>query len=107
MIPLMELSEGWELDNRTPGKVSGWIRFFCRGKRPLKVTLDLERDFHEDIRWKIIRLSNPNPSDRNDTLDRETHKCRESPQCSAARSAASLAGLPLGPWTEELAEIRW
>src|SRR5215813_2143913 len=53
-----------ELDNRTPGKVTGWTRFFRNGKRPLKVVFDFVGDFHEDIRGKVIKLSNPNPSDK-------------------------------------------
>ena len=32
--------------------------------------LSLKGDFHEDIRGTLIRLSNPNPSDRNDELGR-------------------------------------
>jgi hypothetical protein len=67
--PYENLIEG-ELDNTTPGKVTGWIRFFRRGKKPLRVTLDLQGDFHEDIRGKMIRLTNPHPSDRHETLDR-------------------------------------
>src|SRR5213593_2446212 len=61
--PYGNLIDG-ELDNSFPGKVTGWIRFFRQGKEPLKVTLDLSGDFHEDIRGKVIRLSNPRPSDR-------------------------------------------
>jgi hypothetical protein len=67
--PYENLIEG-ELDNTTPGKVTGWIRFFRRGAAPLTVTLHLQGDFHEDIRGNIIRLTNPNPSDRHETLDR-------------------------------------
>ena len=61
--PYENLIDG-ELDNRTPGKVTGWIRFFRNEQPPLRVTFDLEGDFHEDIRGTVIRLSNPNPSDR-------------------------------------------
>ena len=31
-----------ELDNTTPGKVTGWMRFFRIGKQPLRVTLQSE-----------------------------------------------------------------
>src|SRR3989442_1231833 len=61
--PYENLIDG-ELDNRTPGKVTGWIRFFRNEQPPLRVTFDLEGDFHEDIRGTVIRLSNPDPSDR-------------------------------------------
>ena len=61
-----------ELDNRTSsGKVTGWIRFFRRGKKPLKVSLDLDGDFHKDIRGKVIRLKNSVPVDANVDLCRD------------------------------------
>ncbi len=60
--PYSNLMAG-ELDNRTPGKVTGWMRFIRNGKPPLWVTFDLVGDFHEDIRGTVIKLSNPNPSD--------------------------------------------
>jgi hypothetical protein len=50
--PHKYLLEG-ELDNTTPGKVTGWMRF--AGLRE-KVTFDLEGDFHRDIRGARIRL---------------------------------------------------
>ena len=59
--PYENLIEG-ELDNTTAGRVTGWIRFV--GMDEL-VKLDLEGDFHRDIRGTKIRLSNPSPSDRN------------------------------------------
>ena len=40
------------------------MRFFRNGKEPLRVTFDLEGDFHDDIRGTKIRISNPQPSDR-------------------------------------------
>jgi hypothetical protein len=58
--PNENLIEG-ELDNRTPGRVTGWLRFVGLDER---VTLDLEGDFHRDIRGTLIRLSNPNPTER-------------------------------------------
>lgn len=58
------------LDNTTPGKVDGAI-YFCRKDKPaLKVTLDLVGDFHEDIRGKTIRITNPQPGDKNQSLER-------------------------------------
>ena len=45
--PYENLIDG-ELDNRVPNKVTGWIRFFRQGREPLKVSLDLDGDFHED-----------------------------------------------------------
>ncbi|MDA2937065.1 hypothetical protein MYX75_02225 [Acidobacteria bacterium AH-259-A15] len=93
-----------ELDNRTPGKVTGWMRFFRQGKRPLKVTFDLEGDFHEDIRGKVIRLSNPEPSDRNTQLDREGSYVEGFRSVQHGTVGDITAGLPLGPWTQEIAQ---
>jgi len=42
-----------ELDNTTPGKVTGWMRF--AGLRR-KVVFDLEGNFHRDIRGAVIRF---------------------------------------------------
>jgi hypothetical protein len=101
--PYSNLLSG-ELDNRTPGKVTGWINFFRLGGEPLRVTFDLTGDFHEDIRGKVIRLKNPNPSDRNTELGRDgTYMDGFSPmQCGTVGDIT--AGLPLGVWTEELAQ---
>jgi hypothetical protein len=44
-----------ELDNTTPGKVIGWMRF--AGMKD-KVAFDLDGDFHRDIRGAKIRLKN-------------------------------------------------
>jgi hypothetical protein len=90
-----------ELDNRTPGKVKGWMRFFRNENVPLRVTLDLEGDFHEDIRGAVIRLSNPNPSDR--YVDGGTYMKGFSP-IQHGTAGDITAGLPLGPWTEALAQ---
>ncbi len=59
-----------ELDNTTPGQVTGCIKFFRQGKKPLRVTLKLKGDFREDIRGKKIRITNPEPRDRNEDLER-------------------------------------
>jgi len=101
--PYENLMDG-ELDNRTPGKVTGWMRFFRNGKHPLKVTFDLDGDFHEDIRGTLIRLSNPNPSDRNDELVRGGSYVDGIARVQRGTVGDITAGLPLGPWTEELAQ---
>src|SRR6266700_3828904 len=101
--PYENLIDG-ELDNRVPGKVTGWIRFFRRGEKALKVVLDLEGDFHEDIRGKVIRLRNPEPSDRNEQLDR-TGTYMEAFSIKQQGSVGDItAGLSLGLWTAELAQ---
>ena len=58
--PYENLIEG-ELDNTVPGKVTGWIRFLGMDE---PVRLDLEGDFHRDIRGAKIRLKNNTPSNR-------------------------------------------
>jgi hypothetical protein len=98
--PYENLIDG-ELDNRTPGKVKGWIRFFRNKMAPLQVTFDLEGDFHEDIRGAMIRLSNLTPSDRQ--LDGGTYMEGFSPMQHGTVGDIT-AGLPLGPWTEALAQ---
>ena len=50
--PKKYLLEG-ELDNTTPGKVTGWMKF--AGLKD-KVTFDLDGDFHRDIRGASIRI---------------------------------------------------
>ena len=52
--PTEYLIEG-ELDNTTPGKVAGWMKFL--GKRS-QVKFDLRGDFHRDIRGAKIRFHN-------------------------------------------------
>src|SRR2546427_8957611 len=100
--PYENLIDG-ELDNRTPGKVTGWMRFFRHRKRPLRVTFDLAGDFHEDIRGKVIRLKNPSPSDEDTRLrDRDGMEGFSPTQRGAVGDIT--AGVPLGPWTEELAQ---
>ena len=101
--PYQNLIDG-ELDYRTPGKVTGWMRFFRRGEEPLRVTLDLAGDFHEDIRGKVIRLKNPEPADKNEVeLDRPgTHMEGFAPMQRGVVGDIT-AGIPLGPWTEQLA----
>jgi hypothetical protein len=101
--PYENLIDG-ELDNHIPGKVSGWIRFMRRGKRPLRATFDLTGDFHEDIRGTVIRLSNPSPSDRSASLDREGTYMDGFSEVQRGEVGDITAGFSLGPWTEALAQ---
>jgi hypothetical protein len=99
--PYENLIDG-ELDNRTPGKVTGWIRFFRNEQPPLRVTFDLAGDFHEDIRGTVIRLSNPNPSERHP--DRGTTYMEGFSPVQTGTAGDITAGLPIAPWTEALAQ---
>lgn len=98
--PYENLIDG-ELDNRIPGKVTGWMRFCRNGEDPLKVTFDLEGDFHEDIRGTNIRLSNSNPSDRH--AEGATYMDGFDPMQRGVVGDIT-AGLPAGIWTPELAQ---
>lgn len=53
-MPSAFLLEG-ELDNRTPGRITGWMRFAGLAD---KVTLNLEGDFEPDIRGRRIAMKN-------------------------------------------------
>ena len=99
--PYSNLMAG-ELDNRTPGKVTGWMRFIRNGKPPLRVTFDLVGDFHDDIRGTVIKLSNPNPSD--ECLDEGKTYMEGFSRVQRGTVGDMTAGLALGPWTEDLAQ---
>jgi len=93
--PYENFSKG-ELDNRTPGSVRGWMHFYRRGKKPLRVILELTGDFHEDIRGKVIRLSNPNPSEKNEHLEREGTYMEGFSPVQRGDVGDITAGLPTG-----------
>jgi hypothetical protein len=52
--PTEFLIEG-QLDNTTPGKVTGWMKFVGRRN---KIKFDLQGDFHRDIRGAKIKFHN-------------------------------------------------
>jgi hypothetical protein len=112
--PYENLIDG-ELDNTTPGRVVGWIRFFRRGKKPLRVRLDLQGDFHEDIRGKQIRLRNPNPSDRHEALERPGSYMDGMAHVQHGEVGDITAGLPINgeypyvnyPYIEWYSEYNW
>jgi hypothetical protein len=99
--PYSNLIDG-ELDNRVPGKVTGWMRFFRSGRQPLKAVFDLAGDFHEDIRGKVIRLRNPEPAAEYHDAGGRTYMDGFS---RVQRGAVGdiTAGLSLGPWTDAIA----
>lgn len=101
--PYGNLIDG-ELDNSVPGKVTGWIRFFRQGKDPLTVTLDLAGDFHDDIRGKVIRLSNPMPSDREEDSGMKGEYFEDFAPVQRGIAGDITAGISLGPWTPEIAQ---
>ncbi len=72
------------------------MRFHRRGMTPLRVVLELAGDFHEDIRGKVIRLSNPNPSEKNEHLEREGTYMEGFSPVQHGQVGDLTAGLPLG-----------
>lgn len=84
------------LDNRTPGRVKGWIRFHRRGMKPLRVVLTLRGDFCEDIQGKVIRFSNPRPSDKNEHLEREGTYMEGFSPVQQGEAGDITAGVPVG-----------
>lgn len=101
--PYENLIDG-ELDNRTPGKITGWMRFHRKDANPLQVTFNLEGDFHDDIRGQVVRFSNPRPSDRAEALGREGTYMKGFAAVQEGEAGDMTAGLSLGPWSEALAE---
>jgi hypothetical protein len=101
--PHLNLLDG-ELSNRVPGKVTGWMRFFRRRRQPLRVVFDLEGDFHEDIRGSDIVLKNDDPVERDFSLGRNGTYMEGFDPVQRGKVGDMTAGLPLGPWTEGLAE---
>lgn len=91
-----------EFDNRVPGKVTGWMRFFRRGMAPLEVSFDLAGDFHEDIRGKLIQVHNDSP-DESYPDGKGTYMGGFNP-IQRGQVGDMTAGIPLGPFTEELAQ---
>ena len=99
--PYSNLIDG-EIDNRVPGKVTGRLRFHRNGREPLSVALDLAGDFHDDIRGKLIRLSNPEPRDEYGDADGTYMDGFAEVQQGTAGDIT--AGLSPGPWSDALAE---
>lgn len=60
--PTPNLIEGI-VDNTTPGRVTGWVDFYREGKEPLHCVLDLDGDFHDEIRGRTLHIWNDHPSD--------------------------------------------
>lgn len=101
--PYENLIDG-ELDNRSPGKVTGWMRFYRSDDQPQRVVFALVGGFHDDIRGKVIRLSNPNPSDRAATLGRPGSYMDGFATVQRGQVGDITAGKPCGRWTREIAD---
>jgi len=76
--PTEYLIEG-ELDNTVRGKVTGWLRFVGMDE---KITLNLEGDFHRDIRGARLRIQTKTHSD--DTFEAQKYMRGFDPQQTGA-----------------------
>lgn len=92
--PYQNLIEG-ELDNTILGKVTGWILFFRKDEDPLQVNFYLHGDFHEDIRGKKIRITNTNPKDKNEELERDGSYMESFSEIQTGGVGDITAGLPV------------
>ena len=101
--PSHNLIDG-ELVNHVPGRMTGWMRFFRQESEPLKVTLDLEGDFHEDICGKMIRLRNRQPGDRNSILGESGSEMDGFSHVQHGVADYITAGRSLGFWTQGIAQ---
>lgn len=96
--PTEYLMEG-ELDNTTPGKVTGWMRF--AGMKE-KVTFDLKGNFHRDIRGAKIRLKgdgcedNPVAASYMDSFHR--HQTGDVGDITAGREPRDYVAYPYIEW---------
>lgn len=96
--PSEYLMEG-ELDNTTPGKVTGWMRF--AGMKE-KVTFDLKGNFHRDIRGAKIRLKgdggedNPVAESYMDSFHR--HQTGDVGDITAGREPRDYVAYPYIEW---------
>lgn len=82
-----------ELDNTTPGKVTGWMRF---AGLPEQVTIDLEGDFEPDIRGRRIGLKGGYPGKEGAAIEfMKGFAARQ-----VGRTGHITAGWPPHSWTE-------
>ena len=95
--PAKYLLEG-ELDNATPGKVTGWMRFASVAE---KVTFELKGDFHRDIRGAKIRFTGDgNPNAENVEYFREfaIHQTGAVGDITAGHPPRDYVGYPYIEW---------
>ncbi len=97
-----------ELSNTVPGKVTGWLRFVGMEE---EVKLNLNGDFHRDIRGTRIRLRNPQPMDRNQAEaagePRQGSYMRRFSPVQTGEVGDITAGLPPYDYTKDCVYIEW
>ena len=99
--PTTYLIEG-ELDNTTPGKVTGWMRFAGMRKR---VILDLRGNFHRDIRGAKIHFTGPgddnDPCAASGVSGLADHQAGEAGDITAGREPVDYVAYPYIEWFSE------
>ena len=89
------------LDNTVPGKVTGWMRF--SGMKE-KVVLDLEGNFHRDIRGAKVRLSGVHEAANQ---EEETKYMENFSPTQRGKAGDMTAGLPPYDYTRGAAYFEW
>ena len=97
--PTEYLIEG-ELDNTTPGKVTGWMQFAGLSE---KVTFDLNGNFHRDIRGAKIRLKGDGKEPDGRAAENMTHIA---PQ-QTGDVGDITAGLPPADYVSGYCYVEW
>jgi hypothetical protein len=92
--PSEQLIEG-ELDNTTPGKVTGWMKF--AGKRQ-QVTFDLDGNFHRDIRGAKIRFRGEGKVRAGYLHGFDTHQRGKVGDITAGRKPVDYVNYPYIEW---------
>ena len=100
--PTNYLIEG-ELDNRNPGKVTGWMKF--AGMKE-KVTFNLEGDFHRDIRGAKVRLAGDGESANAEEAEKymegfAQHQTGSVGDMTAGREPVDYVSYPYWEWYGE------
>jgi hypothetical protein len=99
--PSEYLIEG-ELDNTTPGKVTGWMQF--AGMKD-KVTFDLDGNFHRDIRGAKVCLHGDGKADDPEAAEYMTHftphQVGDAGDITAGREPRDYVAYPYIEWYAE------
>ena len=95
-----------QLSNKYPGWITGWMFFLRAEEEPLQVSLKLAGDFLEDCRGKVLRVTNPQPSDdRAENLgERDDSQMADFAEVQNGVAGYITAGQPLGRWNDEVAQ---
>ena len=89
-----------ELDNRVPGKVTGWMKFAGKER---KVVFDLKGNFHRDIRGATIRFKGKASGDETDACAyMQGFSCHQD-----GKTGDMTAGLPPADYISGFCYLEW